>query len=541
MCLIQGEQLEKYFGARLIFKIDDLKILPGDRIGLVGPNGAGKTTLLNVLAGTEASDGGRILRRGKLAYIRQLGEEDGAADPKLTKLLAVPPRNSSAVSGGERIRIKVANALSQSPDLLIADEPTANLDYTAICLVREELAKVSTLLLVSHDRETLNLLCRKILHLEKGELRVYQGNYDQYCQQRLLEKEQAQQRYAKFQATKGHLEEARASRQTAAKTMRKAPKRMGNSEARLHKGEARDRRTKVQAASKAINSRLEQLVVVEKPWQQREIRIDFARTAPPANPRILEVQHLDYSYGSCRALADVSLTLGRGEKLAFWGPNGSGKSTLLRMLATQTSAGIYRVPKLRIGYFAQGLEQLTPAKTALDNVLANCVQSEAVARTVMARLLLSSEDGQKPVAILSGGERVKVALAKLIVSDANALFLDEVTNYLDLPAVEALQSVLTGYPGAVIIATHDAALIRGLADSVLIFDQGRIAKYQGDPREFGPDRQLLPRENTLEKTVIQMRMAAITAKMMQGEANLPALEQEYSQLRQALEKTHETG
>ncbi len=534
MPIIKAENIEKHYGARLIFNLKTLEIAPGDRIGLVGPNGAGKTTLLNILAGEDAPDAGRVVRRGKLAYIRQISREEAEAEPRLARLFALPAKKSAATSGGEQLRIKLANALSQKPDLLIADEPTANLDYAGVQLIRAEMAKISTLLLVSHDRETLSLLCRKIFHLENGELRIYQGGYDQYCAQRALEEEQAQQNYDKYQAARNHLEKAARERQAAAKSMRKAPRRMGNSEARLHKGEARDRPTKVQAAASRLNSRLERLPVVEKPRHHDEIRIDFLRTDPPKNPRILEARELNYFYGPNQALFDVTFVLERGEKLALWGPNGSGKSTLLRALVHEASPSIYRAPKLRVGYFAQGCAELLPEKTALQNVLAGCVQSESVARTVMARLLLKREDVHKPVGLLSGGERVKVALSKLIVSDANALFLDEVTNFLDLEAVEALQDVLSGYPGAVIIATHDAALLRSLANRVLIFHQGRTVQYKGDPREFLPGRRSLLREDDLEKSLIQMRMAVITAKMMEENADQPALELEFNTLRRLL-------
>ncbi len=528
MLLINADKIEKYYGDRLILKLSSLKIFRGERIGLVGPNGTGKTTLLNIIAGDDTADAGTIVRQGKLAYIRQLDGEESKASPKLAGMFALPGRKSEMISGGERLRVKLANALSLEPDLLIADEPTANLDYPGIKLLREQLAQVETLLIVSHDRDSLNLLCHKILHLENGELRTYSGNYDDYCRQRDLERESEELEYEKYRTAKKHLEQAIKGQQRAAKAVRKAPKRMGNSEARLHKGMTSERRQKIQDAARSMVSRLEQLTPVAKPRQQTRVKIDFCQTCPPENPRVLEVKHLDYSYGSRQVLFDVSFTLGREEKLALWGPNGSGKSTLLRLLTEATSPAIYRVPKLSIGYFSQELKQLSLKSTALQNVLVTSVQSEATARTIMARLLLSREDATKPVGVLSGGERVKVAFAKLIVSSANALFLDEMTNYLDIGAVEALQEVLTDYPGAIILATHDCSFIRHLAQGILLFNAGRIRRYTGEISQFNltPEATLGESALALEQSILAMRRAALATKTTKGGADLRALEEE---------------
>jgi macrolide transport system ATP-binding/permease protein len=537
LLLINAEKIEKYYGDQLIFKFPSLRISRGERIGLVGPNGTGKTTLLNILAGEDTADAGRIVRQGKIAYIHQLGREESLATPKMTRFFALPERKSDQISGGEQIRIKLANALCQEPDMLIADEPTANLDYCGIDLLRIQLAQVQTLLLVSHDRESLNILCDKILHLENGELRIYQGNYDNYCRQRDLEKENEMLEYEKYRAARLHLEQAITQQQKAAKAVRKAPKRMGNSEARLHKGTTSDRRKKIQDAARSIVSRLEQLTPVTKPRQQARVKIDFRQTCPPENPRVLEVKHLDYFYENRQVLFDVSFALGRNEKLALWGPNGSGKTTLLRALVAANSPAIYRVPTLRIGYFSQELGQLVFTSTALQNVMSTSAQSEATARTVMARLLLSREDVTKPVSVLSGGERVKVAIAKLIVSNANALFLDEMTNYLDVGAVDALQEVLTDYPGAIILATHDSALIRRFAHGVLLFNGGKTQKYVGEISQFHLTPVATQYNNDVDRSIIEMRMAVVSAKIMEEGADLNALNEEFVQLQKLLQSS----
>jgi macrolide transport system ATP-binding/permease protein len=186
MLILETQNLKKYYGDRLVVSADCLKVYSGDKIGIVGQNGAGKTTLLNILAGEINPDEGNVKRYCNIAYIRQFYQQDISADTKLLKELGVKDKiNSEKVSGGEFTRLKIADAFSKNSAVVFADEPTSNLDYKGIELLKQKLYQVETLLLISHDEELLNLVCNKIIEVRDGELSFFEGNFFDYRQQRL--------------------------------------------------------------------------------------------------------------------------------------------------------------------------------------------------------------------------------------------------------------------------------------------------------------------------------------------------------------------
>ncbi|WP_368220782.1 ATP-binding cassette domain-containing protein, partial [Anaerotruncus rubiinfantis] len=235
MLLLKAQKLIKTFGARTLFTIDRLEVHDHDRIGLVGANGAGKSTLLGILYGEEPYDEGLIERRCPIALIRQSGEPEGESGRRMQKELAL--MDSPRMSGGERTRAAIAAALSQEAPLLFADEPTTNLDLDGISVFREKLENYSgAMLLISHDRALLDSLCTSIWEIADGGLRVFPGNYTDWTVQKQRERDFAQFEYEQYRSEKTRLQAEAAVLREQARTMRKAPKRMGNSEARLHKG-----------------------------------------------------------------------------------------------------------------------------------------------------------------------------------------------------------------------------------------------------------------------------------------------------------------
>jgi macrolide transport system ATP-binding/permease protein len=279
MLLIEAVNIKKYYGDRLVIGFDELKVYSGDKIGIVGQNGSGKTTLLNILAKDIKPDEGFVKQYCDLKYIRQFSEEKAEAAPRELKEFGLQNITAQDVfSGGEKTRIKIANAFSNENLLLLADEPTSNLDYKGIDLLKQKLSGVESFLLISHDRSLLDSLCNRILEIKDGKIKLYNGNYSLYSEQNKLEYQWAEQEYEKYIADKSSLEAAIVDRRDRSKSIRKAPKRMGNSEARLHRRSATEKQEKLNNAVNSLKTRLEKLEVKEKPRELPKIKIDFSLT-----------------------------------------------------------------------------------------------------------------------------------------------------------------------------------------------------------------------------------------------------------------------
>ncbi len=446
--VLQLNQIEKSFGHRLLFRLPSLTVYDGQRIGIVGRNGEGKTTLLSLVAGEQRPDAGRIVVKGKVAYMKQVA------------------RHEQPCSGGEAVRARWRAALDEGADLLLADEPTANLDEAGQQAVEAELAAFGgVVLLISHDRALLDAVCDTIWELEKGDLRVYSGNYSDYKAHKQRELAGARDDYEQYIAERDRLRDAIRGRATAAQGIRNAPKRMGNSEARLHRRSGTEIAEKLHKSTKALESRLERLDVKAKPFEWPEIRMDVSLTKPPVSKTVLSVEGLTVSYGTRTVLDNVNLRVANGEHLAVTGGNGTGKTTLFNAILSRDEA-VRVAPGVVFGYVSQTLDTLDERRTLLDNALYDSVQSRTVTQTTLARLLLTERDYHKTVAQLSGGERLKLCLCKLLCGSANVLVLDEPTNYLDIYALEALESLINGYQGTVLFTSHDRAFVTQCAHRV---------------------------------------------------------------------------
>lgn len=460
--LLSANHIVQYFGERKILEFEKLNVYEGDHIGIVGGNGVGKTTLLNILSGELIPDEGSVIREVPVSYFKQFRDRAEQVDlQKCRKLGLTGKLSREHLSGGEMTRLGLA-AMNKDSLLTFADEPTANLDADGVELCCQMLEQCSTLLLISHDRAVLNRLCTRIVEVRDGCLYFYTGNFAAYHEQREQAFKRQEFEYQQYRSEKSRLEKAARQRSQASKSVRKAPSRMGNSEARLHKREAGEKMEKLDNARKAILSRLEQLEVKEKPREMAQVRIDFSLTDPPANREIVMGDHITFSYGKKLIFENASFSLPKGSKTALIGPNGAGKTTLMELIWSGAT-GIRLVPKAKIGYFKQNLDTLDLSKTVLENVMETSVQSEKTMRGILARLLIRREDVFKKVSVLSGGERVKLAFAKLFGSPANLLLLDEPTNFLDMPAIEALQQMVEDYEGTVLFVSHDRTFLEECA------------------------------------------------------------------------------
>lgn len=378
MLLLEAGNIKKYYSDRLIIQFDELKIHTGDRIGIVGQNGSGKTTLLNILSGDIEPDKGFVKQYCDITYIRQFSDEGISASPKALKELELSEKVSQNVySGGEKTRIKIANAFSSHTMLLFADEPTSNLDYRGIEVLIQRLSEVETFLLISHDRTLLDNFCNKIMEIENGKLKIYNGGYSSYKKQSEIEYQYAELEYEKYVAEKKKLEAAIRSRQRKSRSMKKAPRRMGTSEARLHTRLANEKREKIDNAVNSLKTRLEKLEIKEKPQEAPEIKLDFSLTDPPENKVVISAEDLSFSYGKKKIFHNASFKVYNKAKTAVWGENGTGKTTLLNLISSRSNGSIHIVPKARIGHFHPlifGLGYLIPLDTSFGIVFAQVLE-----------------------------------------------------------------------------------------------------------------------------------------------------------------------
>lgn len=528
--LLSANHIVQYFGERKILEFEKLNVYEGDHIGIVGGNGVGKTTLLNILSGELIPDEGSVIREVPVSYFKQFRDRAEQVDlQKCRKLGLTGKLSREHLSGGEMTRLGLA-AMNKDSLLTFADEPTANLDADGVELCCQMLEQCSTLLLISHDRAVLNRLCTRIVEVRDGCLYFYTGNFAAYHEQREQAFKRQEFEYQQYRSEKSRLEKAARQRSQASKSVRKAPSRMGNSEARLYKREAGEKMEKLDNARKAILSRLEQLEVKEKPREMAQVRIDFSLTDPPANREIVMGDHITFSYGKKLIFENASFSLPKGSKTALIGPNGAGKTTLMELIWSGAT-GIRLVPKAKIGYFKQNLDTLDLSKTVLENVMETSVQSEKTMRGILARLLIRREDVFKKVSVLSGGERVKLAFAKLFGSPANLLLLDEPTNFLDMPAIEALQQMVEDYEGTVLFVSHDRTFLEECATRILRIEDRKLISFDGNLTEWEKKQIESKSEKKMDKLLLELRLADVISRLSTPNCqNKEELEKEFEQL-----------
>ncbi|GAK04453.1 LOW QUALITY PROTEIN: hypothetical protein JCM19037_2873 [Geomicrobium sp. JCM 19037] len=465
--LLHARQLSKNYEGQEVFSVESLYVYKGDRIGVVGDNGAGKSTLLSILAGELKEDSGTVERYGNAVYIPQLNEGDVQPDARLASLWRVP-EDDREMSGGERTRKKIASAIGQEADVIIADEPTSHLDIQGIeGLERTLKMHRGAVLLTSHDKQLLNEVCTTIWEIENQTVTMYEGNYDAYQQQKQAARVRQNKDYETYAKEKKRLESAIENVQQKS-VVKRRPSRMGNSEARLHKRSARATKAKLNRAAETMHSRIDQLEKKEKPMEHEVIVFDIAEFPKLHSRYAVQFNDCEVKVGNRSLKSQVSGAIKPGQKLAITGANGSGKTTLLNMVARRDSALTVAGPA-KLGIFSQQQENLNENETILENVTAKSPYKETFIRNVLARLGFKREDVHKPIAVLSGGERVRASLATVFLHNNNLLLLDEPTNYLDLTTKEALTEVLRSFPGTIIFVSHDRSFVDEVADDELSF------------------------------------------------------------------------
>ncbi|WP_202081180.1 ribosomal protection-like ABC-F family protein [Caldalkalibacillus salinus] len=544
MLLLAAKHIEKTYQYRLIIKAEKLQVYQGERIGIVGPNGVGKSTLMKILAQEVHPDVGEVQVHAPIAYIPQMELPQTIEIhqkrqrewhlPRTEGLEQTDNLKPQSLSGGEQTRIKIASALSSDAKVLFADEPTSHLDIQGIEKLQTELSHFKgAVILISHDRELLDQVCTRIWEMEEGHIQMFKGNYTRYLEQKERMKKRQWEEYEQYQKEKQRLLEAKRHMAQKSKAVKKAPSRMGPSEARLHKRKAGKTSEKLYKKAKAIETRIDQLEPKEKPVEEKAIVFDTQDFKGIHRSSVLSFTDVDAVVQGQKLFSELNGTISPRSRVAILGANGVGKTTLLNMILAGHD-GLTRVKTARMGYFDQKLEHLRHDHTILDNVSVQSPYSEHFIRTVLARLQFRREDVHKRIRVLSGGEKVKVALAKVFLGNFNVLLLDEPTNFLDLPAKEALEEVLCAYPGTILFVSHDRAFIKKVATHIIEIKDHKAQLKHVDHLTNQGEKESKKKQTDIETTLLalDMEIADIIGKLstVNDEEEKARLEQTYETL-----------
>jgi len=550
--MLSVNHLDIRYGEKHLFKDISVQVHDGNRIGLVGVNGAGKSTLLKIMAGVAATDDGVVtcaksftvgylpqesneLLTGRTLYaeaqtafdsllalqreaeeihdrleniapdsqecaklLQRQGEIQHRLDgsdiysmqAKIEKvLLGLGFRQEdmekpvSAFSGGWLMRLKLAKMLLESPSLLLLDEPTNHLDLESLTWVEEFLRTYQgAMVVVSHDRTFLDKATTATWEISFGKITSYKGNYTFYLagkeERRAIEKAAYENQQARISQTMRFVDRFRAKSTKA----------------------------------KQVQSRLKQLDKMELlELGDDEMRISFSfPPAPPSGRDVMQVESLEKSYNGKRVFKDVNLQLQRGDKVAVVGVNGAGKSTLLKILAgiIEKDSGEVRFgTNVRLSYFGQHqAQELSPSLSALET-MALCGEDLTVTRmrSLLGAFLFRGEEVEKKVSVLSGGEKSRLALAKMIATPANLMLLDEPTNHLDMSSQEILQEAMAQYDGTIVVVSHNRYFVDSFVNRVLEVKDGHITMYEGNIAEYLRKMELLA-ERTKEQGQAQVKL-----------------------------------
>lgn len=536
--LLEGVNLSKSFGERVLFSGGSFKIEAGDKIGLIGANGTGKTTLFKIICGLESPDSGGIVRASgttigilrqhacegstKTAYdealtvfdeVAQLGLQLDDINDKLHTSsdislieradtlrveferrggLTYKARTRAALlglgfsedelslsvdklSGGQKSKIEIAKLLLSSPDIMLLDEPTNHLDIDAIEWLDSFIAgSRSAAVIISHDRYFLDRVATKIISIEHEKVYCYNGNYTKYLEQRELRELSVQREYDN--------------------TMREVRRIEGIIEQQRRWNREKNIKT-AESKEKQIDRLLDGLQIPESERENMTLRFTAERMC---GNEVLKVKNLGCSFGDRTLYRDVSLDLRRGDRVIMLGKNGCGKTTLLKALRSSGGFGV----GVTVGYFDQHGGTLNPNKTIFSQIHDDFPsKTETEIRSALALFMFRGDEVFREISTLSGGERARVALCSLMLRRDNFLLLDEPTNHLDLESREILENALADYEGTILAVSHDRYFINRIAEKILYFRGTELLSLDGNYDKYLEKKQSEAVPEKAEKTV----------------------------------------
>lgn len=501
--------LIKSVGTRKLFEMEHLTIDEKDKIGLIGENGVGKTTFFRILLGFDEDYSGKIEVNSEIGYLLNETEVNKNFKPEIYSKAGLDSGDN--YSPGEEQRLKLLNLLSE-PAFLLIDEPTSHLDIEQKDKLIENLQKRREgYLIISHDRDFINQSCNKIFDMSNGKFEVFNGDYDFYLDEKVKRSKSKQREYESYIQEKNRLEGLAAEIKKKSSKVRKTPKRMGNSEARLHKMGNQGNKKKLDQQASAVQSRIDRLEVKERPKEEGTIELSLSEKEKIHSKVLIQGVKLNKRFGEKILFENADFTIENNHKIALLGENGSGKTTLLKMILDKEEIQVH--PNLKIGYYSQMGEILESSKSILDNILETSVYDQSMTRIILARLSFRREDVYKRVSILSDGERAKIKLAKLLTSNFNYLIFDEPTNFLDIRAIEALEELLASYDRPFIFVTHDISFINHIADSLLIIKDYKISYFNGNYKQYNEKDEDLNNMENMDNYLIDFRLSTINSRL----------------------------
>ena len=449
--ILNVSMLSKAYVGKTVLKDVSFHLEDKEKAAIVGVNGSGKTTLLRCILGIEEADEGSIAfsKEKKMDYLAQQHAD-----------IETENEDYDTLSGGQKTRKRLEEILQEKPDLLILDEPTNHLDIGSIQWLEKVLKRYDgAVLLVSHDRYFLDRIVTKVIDLERGKVRMYQGNYSSYAEKK------RQLREAEWKAFQNQQAEIKHQEAVIEKL------KQFNREKSIKRAESREK----------MLLKVERL---EKPEElENEMKLLFSPRESSGND-VLMAKELGKSYDGKRLFSHGTFSLQRGEHVALIGDNGTGKTTLLKILngLVQADEGEFRLgSKVKIAYYDQEHAVLNMEKTLFDEIQDSYPDmNNTKVRNVLAAFLFTGDDVYKRIQDLSGGEQGRVSLAKLMLSDANFLILDEPTNHLDIQGKEVLEEAIRNYEGTVLYVSHDRYFINKTATRIIELFSNRFDNYIGN-------------------------------------------------------------
>jgi len=493
--MIALQNIRKGYGLQTLFDDASFQVNEGERIGISGRNGHGKSTLFRIILGQESPDGGRVeIPKGytighleqhyqytqptvhaeacqALPLIEGMYREEYKAEEILDGLgfsAEAQAGDPHKLSGGFQVRLNLAKALLREPRMLLLDEPTNYLDITSSRWLERFLKQWDgELMIITHDRAFMDAVCTHVVGIHRRKVRKVQGTVQKLWETILADED------------------------VVVKTYENEVKKRAQMEAFI-------RRFRAQAAkAKMVQSRVK---LLEKQGElqtlapaAQDLEFKFTATDFPGK-RVLQVNNLGFQYApdAPRLLEDLSLEVIKGDRIAIIGPNGRGKTTLLNLIAGElqaTSGGVDLNPNVKMAYFGQtNVARLDTALSVEEEILMTLDQAKnhnrGYARSLAGLMMFEGDNALKKIKVLSGGERSRVLLAKILATPCNVLLLDEPTNHLDMESVESLVEACEEFPGTVLLVTHDEDLLRALATRLVVFDGGKVFLFEGSYDEF---------------------------------------------------------